>query len=224
MNQVPNQGETEINKGEGTATPASVLDQIDAEDQDVEEEEVEEMEDKGEESNVRVVETDSVQAQQQGGVPTPPPAPSAPVPPTMPMQGNVQATAPEVAPVGIAPTVPTQTAPVAPRVVGESERDLGIIYDKSKNEMKAVLEAQPKVTFMIPKIAGEADELAYESVQLNGFRVQIKKGTMVQVPQQIAEVLAEKYQIEMSAGQEMRVNRDDTVNEALSQVLLAKTN
>jgi hypothetical protein len=80
-------------------------------------------------------------------------------------------------------------------------------------ETKSILEKQPKVLFMIPIIPGETTE---ETVQINGYRLTIKKGEQVEIPQAVAKLLAEKYRINMQAGQKARIDRDSKVTEALS--------
>ena len=56
--------------------------------------------------------------------------------------------------------------------------------------MKAKLAAQPKVRIIIPKDKHEK-EGSFETVQLNGYTYQIKKGVYVEVPQQIADIIME---------------------------------
>lgn len=138
-----------------------------------------------------------------------PPAPETPEPPVVPTEA-----VPPAVETPAVPPVPQMAAAVPVRE--ETERELGIVYDKMSSQMREALQAQPKVTFMIPKMPGEDESLAYESVQLNGYRIQIKKGTMVQIPQQVAEILAHKYQIEMTAGQNMRADRDERTADRLS--------
>jgi|APEBP8051072266_1049373.scaffolds.fasta_scaffold19378_2 hypothetical protein len=54
--------------------------------------------------------------------------------------------------------------------------------------MKAKLNSQPRVRIIIPKEQNEA-EGAFETVQLNGYTLQIKKGVYVEVPEQVADVI-----------------------------------
>ena len=115
------------------------------------------------------------------------------------------------------PPANEQTANVSGQAGVASDRDFGIFYKKVSNEMKKHLQNQPQVSFMIPKDPLETDGLAYASVQINGHRMEIKKGVMVTIPQQVAELLANKYNIEMSAGQDMQIDRDDTVRDALTR-------
>lgn len=79
---------------------------------------------------------------------------------------------------------------------------------------KKVLDAEPKVSFIIPLMPGEK-EGAYEIVNINGYQVTIKKGVMVDIPRSVAMVLANHYQITMSAGQEKLLGRSQSVDEAL---------
>jgi len=59
--------------------------------------------------------------------------------------------------------------------------------------MKRKLEAQPKIPIMIPLAPGET-EGSTQSVILNGYRMNIRKGMYVHVPQQVAEVIMESQQ------------------------------
>lgn len=80
--------------------------------------------------------------------------------------------------------------------------------------MKARLESQPKVQFLIPLGFGEKRG-SYDTVILNGFRLNIMKGVLTFIPKQVAEVLAESYQMTASAGEEFLMDRKDEVKEAL---------
>lgn len=59
--------------------------------------------------------------------------------------------------------------------------------------MKAHLDAQPKVPIMIPLLPGEVAG-STESVILNGYRLNIRKGEYVHVPEQVARVIMESQQ------------------------------
>jgi len=137
-------------------------------------------------------------------------APAAPQP-AAPTPDPVAAPQP---PVERPPVQPEAVAPRSPAV--SNERDHGIVYGKRKMEIAEVLKQQPKVSFLIPRAEGEDAELAYETVQINGHRMEIKKGVMVQIPQQVAEILAEKYRVQMEAGSDKRVDRDQGVMDRLS--------
>jgi hypothetical protein len=57
-----------------------------------------------------------------------------------------------------------------------------------KEIIKAKLDAQPKVRIIIPKEAKES-EGSFETVQINGYTLQIRKGVYVEVPQQVADII-----------------------------------
>lgn len=81
-------------------------------------------------------------------------------------------------------------------------------------ETKNILKNSPHTNFIIPLGEGEKDG-AYDTVQINGYRLVIKKGVMVNIPLPVANLLAEKYKIAMTAGQEKRIDRTSDVSEAL---------
>ena len=59
--------------------------------------------------------------------------------------------------------------------------------------MRLHLEAQPKVAIIIPLTPGEVAG-STESVILNGYRLNIRKGEYVHVPEQVARVIMESQQ------------------------------
>lgn len=66
-------------------------------------------------------------------------------------------------------------------------------HGQKAQRMKSKLNAQPRVTIMIPLDMGEQFG-ATHPVTLNGYRLNIKKGVYVEVPKQVAEVVAESKQ------------------------------
>ena len=72
--------------------------------------------------------------------------------------------------------------------------------------MKEQLATQPKVSFLIPLGPGE-NEGSTDQVCLNGYKLTIKKGVMVELPQQVVEILANKYKVQMSAGRGSLISR-----------------
>lgn len=87
--------------------------------------------------------------------------------------------------------------------------------EDSAAKTKAMLDAGPHTMFMIPLAPGEKPG-AYEIAELNGHKITVKKGCMVNIPVPFAEIFAKHYQIEMTAGQDMRIDRDSKVRDALS--------
>jgi hypothetical protein len=57
---------------------------------------------------------------------------------------------------------------------------------------------------------------AYDTIQNNGYKLTIQKGVMVSLPMAVANLLAEKYRINMTAGMEKRIDRTSATSEALT--------
>lgn len=70
--------------------------------------------------------------------------------------------------------------------------------------MKAKLDKQEKITIMIPLGAGEKTG-ASESVILNGYRLNIRKGMYVEVPEQVANVIKRSQELILSSDDFKRV-------------------
>lgn len=86
-------------------------------------------------------------------------------------------------------------------------------YNNKAAKMKALCDAEPKVRFMIP-LNGEKKG-SIETCQINGYRLNILKGVMVNIPMRFAKLLEESYSLTESAGQDLLADRDDTVKEKL---------
>ena len=100
---------------------------------------------------------------------------------------------------------------VTPVSVPKNENDNDRWMNKAMR-MKASLDQQPKVSFLIP-LGFKEKKGTIETVILNGYRFEIKKGVMVQIPKQVAEVLAESYELEMDAGEQFRTDREKTLDD-----------
>ena len=89
-------------------------------------------------------------------------------------------------------------------------------FEKTKNEMKAVLDAQPKVRVLVPLESGE--KLGeFLPVNVNGYRLNVPKGVYVDVPQTVADIIAESFNIyEQNSATAMRADRNDEVTSALN--------
>jgi hypothetical protein len=64
------------------------------------------------------------------------------------------------------------------------------LHQTKAERMKANLESQPKVRIMINLEGKEVRGKSVETVILNGYRLNIPKGVYVDVPQQVADVIA----------------------------------
>jgi len=107
------------------------------------------------------------------------------------------------------------------------DREVNKRYKAKAMIMRDLLNAQEKVNVLIPLEAGDkmgVVELrtdrtgneyqvhvsgAIESVQLNGYKYLMPKGVYVQVPRQIAEVIAKAQQQTLTAGSEISLDRID---------------
>jgi hypothetical protein len=107
--------------------------------------------------------------------------------------------------------------PVRGNAVEDGVRNVTQLMTDDAKRIKEILAAQPKVDFYIPLSAKEKLGQAYETVTINGYRLEIKKGMMVKVPKQVADMLAEFLNIQTSAGVELRVeNKSEETQKALS--------
>lgn len=79
---------------------------------------------------------------------------------------------------------------------------------------KAILDAEPKVQFMIPLFEGEKPGSVHQCF-INGYEVRVKKGIMTLVPQSIAELLADHYKITSEAGADFRLDLHPNKQNAL---------
>jgi hypothetical protein len=85
-------------------------------------------------------------------------------------------------------TKKTEKKTVSPKGEGGEAAHVG-----KAERMRLHLEKQPKVAIMIPLGQGEAAGSS-ESVILNGYRLNIRKGEYVHVPEQVARVIMESQQ------------------------------
>lgn len=86
--------------------------------------------------------------------------------------------------------------------------------DKTASDTKSLLKKAKHIDFLIPLADGEQPG-ALEVVTINGYATEVKKGEMVNIPAPVAEILANKYRVAMTAGQAARADRNEKVQEAL---------
>lgn len=135
-----------------------------------------------------------------------------------PVDGDQDADQPAEKPavVGRGRNTAARVAPAEDSAPAETERDITEIWTNRARETQKELEAQPKVRIMIPLKDGEAAGSVQE-FNINGYRIAVRKNVMVDVPEQIAEMIMERYQIEATAGQGIRIDRPKAgLSEALS--------
>lgn len=89
---------------------------------------------------------------------------------------------------------------------------------KTDKDMRDYLMSFPKVMVMVPLIAGEKPG-STEPVLVNGVRLNIMKGTMVEVPKPFADQIFQHYnigQLEGSLGAESRIDGNTSKEAALN--------
>jgi hypothetical protein len=111
------------------------------------------------------------------------------------------------------PTAPAAEKQAEPMEGAQTNAQKGLLTDAEAT--RRALAKAPKVWFMVPLSPFEK-EGAYEEVYINGYRTTIKKGVMVEIPQPVMEILANKYRIETEAGKDMRIDRDTRTEDALA--------
>mgnify|MGYP000448037466 CR=1 FL=1 len=87
-----------------------------------------------------------------------------------------------------------------------------VLDDAQKTKLS--LDSKPKVNFMIPLVPGEPAG-SFETVCINGYLMKLQKGKMLQVPKPVADILANKYRVEMEAGSNVLVDRSAETKKAL---------
>lgn len=126
--------------------------------------------------------------------------------------------------------VETPAEPKAPAETGEKSTVITPMQEKAEEKkaekalrndaaaMKKALDAQPKVSIMIPFEAGENPEQGKKvpfHVNLNGYAQNYDRGRYIEVPQQIADIIKERLESEGKIGAQWRIDRDSRKQEAL---------
>jgi hypothetical protein len=103
---------------------------------------------------------------------------------------------------------PVKVKPTAPAVSPEIR-----VKDKAE-EMKAHLASQPKVSILIPLERGEKKG-ATQPFTINGYRFNVPKGMMTQVPEQVAQMISERFNVDLEIRGKSIENRDSDTRSAL---------
>jgi len=114
----------------------------------------------------------------------------------------------------------TAPAPRSNRVVPVSSREIDVKYRSKAERIKALLSKQPKVMIFIPFEAGENPEQAQKIqmvVNINGYQLNIPRGTAVEVPKQVAEMVMERLASEGKAGRNALVSGNADKETALAE-------
>jgi hypothetical protein len=82
---------------------------------------------------------------------------------------------------------------------------------KSKAEqMKDHLESQPKVSILIPLERGE-NKGSVQPFCINGYRFSVPKGVMTSVPEQVAQMVSDRFQVDLEV-RNRAIGRTDVKN------------
>lgn len=88
-------------------------------------------------------------------------------------------------------------------------------HESKRIKMKKWLDSQPKEGFVVPLEFGEKPG-AYETVVMNGHRMNIMKGVRVSLPIPVINHLLECYNMTAIAGGDYKLDRDEKVTERLN--------
>lgn len=110
--------------------------------------------------------------------------------------------------------VVTET-PVAKVAKPKQPVDVAQEFKSDVQTAKKNLDAEAQVSIMIPLAQGEKQGATHDCY-INGYKVTVKKGAMVTVPQSIANLIAQHYEIEMNLGSDFLVEGDQDKANALS--------
>lgn len=91
------------------------------------------------------------------------------------------------------------------------ETDITKYHNEQTLETKEILAKKPRMTYLI-QLSEKEDPKSYEVVTINGYVMAIPKGVLVSVPSPVAKILARQYNVELTAGKEMRADRPKVDN------------
>jgi hypothetical protein len=108
----------------------------------------------------------------------------------------------------VAPVAPSTTGPVVQetpvdiqnyKIPGVSDKPIaGVSLSPEALKVKEKLAKEPRIPFFIPLDQGERAG-SYRSVTINGYRCEVKKNVMVQLPTSLVNVLMQSMQVEAEA-------------------------
>lgn len=109
--------------------------------------------------------------------------------------------------------------PVAKKAVSAPKQTATQLHRTRALRMKEHLDKQPKVRVLIPFNSGETPEQAKKipfHVNINGWTMDVPRGVMVDVPEQVAQMVYERLESEGRIGSQYRIDSDEKRLEALS--------
>lgn len=90
-------------------------------------------------------------------------------------------------------------------------------YKSKRQKMKEYLEAQPKVSIMLPLEGKErAPDNPVHPVTINGFTTLVPKGKMTEVPKDVAKLIGNYLAAKSGIDEPFRLDRSKDVKDALT--------
>lgn len=116
------------------------------------------------------------------------------------------------------PATPKKEIISAPAPAGSPVNEIKAYQDNVAATREKLMNG-PKTFFVVPLDPGEKPG-AVETVNINGFKLTIKKGALVEIPIAVMKVLANYYKVSLEAGQDKLIDRNEmhegiSMNEAL---------
>lgn len=124
--------------------------------------------------------------------------------------------------------VETPVATINPPISPKEEKASVKHWENKAEKMRLILEKQPKVRILVPLEGKERQGViqlfhnpktnrdeqriisgAIQPVTLNGYAYYVPKGMYVEVPEQIAKVIQDKFKQTSEAGENIRIDRID---------------
>lgn len=96
-----------------------------------------------------------------------------------------------------------------------SEREVAKSAEGDARMAKRKLADAPTTKFMVPFDIGEKHG-AVVTVTVNGYRLSIKKGVLVEIPVPVAELLMKHLDVRSDVAEKFALHRDEATEEALS--------
>jgi len=105
------------------------------------------------------------------------------------------------------PATPKQEIVSQPVPAGSPVNEMKVYQDNVAATREKLMNG-PKTFFVVPLDPGEKPG-AVETVNINGFKLTIKKGALVEIPVAVMKVLANYYKVSLEAGQDKLIDRDE---------------
>lgn len=126
-------------------------------------------------------------------------------------QGRVEDEGVRIAPKKPKPLVEKMTLPEQPKI---ADKNTVSALGADQKKMRTFLEGQQKFPIMIPLEPGESMGTK-KQMWLNGYYLEVPKGEMVMVPEEVFNVLQRGMNLVNMAGRNMLLSRSDDVEDAL---------